>query len=92
MYMGNLIWGHFLLRFTGVVLKILIASLMAGALLSFFGVTIESLLSIIGQSPESLAAHAKLALDWAVPNIILGSIFILPTWILVYIFLPPGGE
>lgn len=92
MYTGNLIWGHFLLRFTGVVLKILIASLMAGALLSFFGVTIDSLLSIIGQSPESLATHAKLALDWAVPNIILGSIFILPTWILVYIFLPPGGE
>ena len=81
-----------MLRLAGVTIKILIASLMAGALLSFFGVSTDSLLAIMGLTPESFFAYLQKAVDWAVPNIILGSIFILPRWILVYIFLPPGGE
>lgn len=76
-------------RFIIGLLKILIASLLVGALLSFFGLTVEMLLKLIGQTPESFRDNAEATFAWALPKILLGSVIVLPVWFLTYVLLPP---
>lgn len=76
-------------RFIIGLIKILIASLLVGVLLSFFGVTVEMLLSLVGQTPESFGSNARMAFAWALPKILLGAVIVLPVWFLTYVLLPP---
>lgn len=69
--------------------KIALASLIAGAGLSFFGVTAQSILAMVGMTPESLWLKATALVNWAVPNIALGAIIVVPVWLVTYVFLPP---
>ena len=43
-----------------------------------------------GLSPARLADLAREALAWALPNLLLGSLIIVPVWFVVYLFRPPG--
>jgi hypothetical protein len=54
-----------------------------------FGVTPERLLQQGGLTPERLAEWLSLAAAWAVPNLTLGAMVIVPVWFLVYLFRPP---
>lgn len=72
------------------LLKIMVASLIVGAILSHFGITTDKLLSEIGVSSESIAEIGRQTWDWAMPNVILGAIFILPVWFVIVLFSPPG--
>ena len=74
------------------VFKIGLASLLAGVVLSFLGITAQSILSVIGLTPESLWQKTLGFLNWAVPNIALGAVIVLPVWLVTDIFLPPRGE
>lgn len=74
------------------IFKIALASLFAGAGLSFFGITARSVLAIVGMTPESLWQKAIAFTDWALPNIALGAIVVLPVWLITYVFLPPRSE
>jgi hypothetical protein len=72
------------------LMKIVIASLIAGTILSHFGITSEKLMSEVGLTPERIAEMGRQAWDWALPNVMLGAIFILPIWFVIFLFTPAG--
>jgi hypothetical protein len=72
------------------LMKIVIASLIAGTILSQFGITSEKLMGEVGLTPERIAEMGRQAWDWALPNVMLGAIFILPIWFVIFLFTPAG--
>ena len=71
------------------IFKIALASLFTGIGLSFFGITAQSILAMIDMTPESLWLKATALASWALPNIALGAIIVVPVWLVTYVFLPP---
>jgi hypothetical protein len=76
--------------FLRMVIKVALASLVAGAIMTHFGVTIETLMKFAGLTPERLAELYQRGVDWALPNMLLGSMVIIPMWLLVALLRPPG--
>jgi hypothetical protein len=76
-------------QFTTGLLKLLFASMITGALMNLFGLSAENLLAKIGQTPEQLWIMVVAFISWAIPNILLGAVIILPIWFFTYLFLPP---
>ena len=77
-------------RLTRTVIKVLVASLIVGTILAHFGLTTDQLMQAAGLSPARLADLAREGLAWALPNLLLGSLIIVPVWFLFYLFHPPG--
>jgi len=77
------------LRFATTGLKIIIASLLVGFVLSALNITAEQVLNDVGVTPDKILLWLQKAVNWALPNIMLGSIIIVPVWIVVYLFRPP---
>jgi H+/Cl- antiporter ClcA len=77
-------------RLLATLIKVAVASLIVGTILAHFGITAEQILKDIGFTPERLAELARQALGWALPNLLLGSLVIVPVWLVVYLFRPPG--
>ena len=77
-------------RFTRTVVKVLVASLIVGTILAHFGLTPDELMRTAGLSTERLEELARAGLAWALPNLLLGSLVIVPVWFLLYLFRPPG--
>lgn len=69
--------------------KLLLASLIAGALLNLFGMSAERILASIGLTPLEAWEYVARFIAWAIPNIMLGAIVILPLWFFAYLFVPP---
>jgi hypothetical protein len=74
------------------LVKIAVASLIVGTILAHFGITADKLLAETGLTPERVTEYGRQAVAWALPNVILGSIVILPIWFLVYLFRPPASR
>lgn len=72
------------------LIKIVIASLIVGTILSYFGITAEKILGDVGLTPERIAEIGRQGWDWALPNVMLGAIFILPIWFVIFLFTPTG--
>jgi len=72
------------------LVKVAVASLIVGSVLAHFGITAEVLLKEAGLSYERVEELARRAVAWAAPNLLLGSMIILPVWFVVYLFRPPG--
>ena len=70
--------------------KIAVASLIVGSILAHFGITAQSLMKEFGLSAERVVDLGRQGLEWALPNMLLGSLIILPVWFLIYLFRPPG--
>jgi hypothetical protein len=79
-----------MLRLTRTVVKVLIASMIVGTILTHFGIGPDQLIKMTGLSPERLEDLARAGVAWALPNLLLGSLVIVPVWFLFYIFRPPG--
>lgn len=79
-----------MLRLLHTVVKIALASLIVGTILSHFGITIEALSTELGVSPERIGDLVRQGFAWAAPNLVLGLVVIIPLWFLVYILRPPG--
>jgi hypothetical protein len=77
-------------RLTRTVVKVLIASLIVGTILAHFGITTEQLIKATGVSPERIEDLAHQGLAWALPNLLLGSLVIVPVWFVLFLFRPPG--
>lgn len=77
-------------RFVTGLIKIVLASLLAGSLLSFLGITADSILLFPGLTPEQSGRGCRLRLAWASPRIVLGAAIVLPVWFITYILMPPG--
>jgi hypothetical protein len=75
--------------FLGTLVRVAIASLIAGAVLAHFGITVDQLMHKFGLTPELVEDYAKRGFAWAWPNVLLGSLVIVPIWFLFYLFRPP---
>jgi len=71
------------------VVKLTIASLIVGTIMTHFGITPERLIGEFGLSQERLTELAREAMTWALPNLLLGSLVIVPVWFVIYLFRPP---
>jgi hypothetical protein len=80
-----------MLRFLSGVFKIALVSLVTGAVLSAFDLSAADILIELGLTPERVIALMQQGATWALPNIILGSMVILPIWLVVFILRPPRG-
>jgi len=76
-------------RFLTGLIKIVLASLLAGSLLSLLGITVDNILLFLGLTPEQIWTGLQSAGAWASPRILLGAIIVLPVWLVTYILLPP---
>ena len=81
-----------LARFFATLVKVAVASLIVGTILAHFGITAEQILKDFGITPERLAEMARQGFAWALPNLLLGSLIIVPVWLLIFLFRPPGAR
>jgi hypothetical protein len=77
-------------RFLLTLLKVIVASLVVGVALNHLGITPDHLMQQVGLSRDRVEELARQALNWALPNMLLGSLIIVPVWFLLYLFRPPG--
>jgi hypothetical protein len=74
------------------LVKITVASLIVGTLMAHFGVTPDQLIMALGLSQDRLMELARQALNWALPNLLLGSLIIVPVWFVVFLLRPPRAR
>jgi hypothetical protein len=72
------------------LVKVAVASLIVGSVMAHFGITTDVLMRQVGVTPERLEELARQAIAWAMPNMLLGSMVIVPLWFLIFILRPPG--
>jgi hypothetical protein len=75
-----------------MVVKVTIASLIVGTILAHFGITAEQLIKEFGFSFERIEEMARRGVAWALPNLLLGAMVIVPVWFLLYLFRPPRSS
>lgn len=80
-----------MLRFLSAIVKIALASLLTGAVLSALNITASDVLADLGLTPENVLGLLERGVQWAIPNIVLGSMVIVPIWVVVYLLRPPRG-
>jgi hypothetical protein len=75
-------------------IKVALASLVLGALMTHFGITTDVLIARAGLTPEQVQEMIQKGITWALPNMLLGSLVIVPLWLLALLFMPPrrSGE
>ena len=78
-------------NFLSALFKLAVVSLLTGAVLSAMNLSAEAILARVGLTPDKLLVLFERSVQWAVPNIILGSMVILPVWAVVYLLRPPRG-
>jgi len=78
--------------FLRTLVKVAVASLIVGTILAHFGITAEQLMREFGLSQERIMDLARQGLSWALPNLLLGSMVIVPVWFVMYLFRPPSNE
>jgi len=79
-------------RLFSTVVKVAVASLIVGTVLAHFGITADQVLKDFGLTPERLLELLRQSFAWALPNLLLGALVIVPVWLLVYLFRPPGQK
>ena len=77
-------------RLLSTIVKVAVASLIVGTILAHFGITADQLLTAFGVTPDRVGELARRGLAWALPNVVLGALIIVPIWFLVFLFRPPG--
>ncbi|MEO0329555.1 MAG: DUF6460 domain-containing protein [Pseudomonadota bacterium] len=80
-----------MLKAFSTFVKIAIASLITGVVLTKLNLSAEQILIELGFTPENVMLKLEEGVRWALPNIILGSMVIVPVWLVVYLFRPPRG-
>ena len=81
--------GQIMLRLLSALVKIGLASLITGAALSALNLSAAELLAEIGLTPERVFGLLQEGAAWAIPNIVLGSMVIVPIWFVTYLLRPP---
>jgi hypothetical protein len=79
---------------TRTLIKVLIASLIVGTVLAHFGISTSQLLQSVGLAPDKLESQladlARDSMSWALPNLLLGALIIIPVWFVIFLLRPPG--
>jgi uncharacterized protein DUF6460 len=76
--------------FLRTLVKVVVASLILGTVMTHFGITSERLMAAFGVTPERLYELAQKGINWALPNLLLGALVIVPIWFVVYLLRPPS--
>lgn len=84
--MGN---AQGMLKLLSALVKIGLASLITGAVLSALNLSAAELLAEIGLTPDRVFEALQNGAAWAIPNIVLGSMVIVPIWFVTYLLRPP---
>lgn len=71
------------------LVKLTIASLIVGTVMTHFGITPDQLMREFGVSQERLVELARQAMNWALPNLLVGALVIVPVWFVLFLFRPP---
>ena len=79
-----------LYRLIRTLVKVVVASLIVGTILAHFGITSDELMKVAGVSSDRVTELARNGVAWALPNLALGAVVIVPIWFLLYLFRPPG--
>ncbi len=74
------------------LVKVAVASLIVGTILAHFGITADLLMKELGVTTERVEDLVRRGLAWAMPNMLLGSLIIVPLWFLAFLFRPPGQK
>jgi H+/Cl- antiporter ClcA len=77
-------------RLTHTLVKVLVASLIVGTIMAHFGISLDTLIKSAGLSRERIEGLARDGIAWALPNLLLGALVIVPVWFVLYLFRPPG--
>jgi hypothetical protein len=77
-------------RLVRPLVKVVVASLIVGTILAHFGITTDELMKAGGLSSDRVAELVRACVAWALPNLLLGALVIVPIWFLLYLFRPPG--
>ena len=77
-------------RLLRTMVKVVVASLIVGTVLAHFGITSDQLVKTAGLSPDHIEDLARRGVAWALPNLLLGALVIVPVWFVVFILRPPG--
>ena len=72
------------------LVKLTIASLIVGTIMTHFGITTDTLMKFTGLTPERVAELYQQGVAWALPNMMLGAMVIIPMWLLAALLRPPG--
>lgn len=83
--------GMRVFKLLSAVFKIAVASLITGVVLSALDVSAAEVLSELGLTPEQVLGYVERGVVWALPNIVLGSMVIVPIWFVIYLLRPPRG-
>lgn len=83
--------GAALFNFLSGLLKLTAVSLLTGMLLSAMNLSAEAVLAVIGLTPDRLEMLQR-GVGWALPNMILGTMVILPIWFVVFLLTPPDRD
>ena len=78
--------------FLRTLVKVAVASLIVGTILAHFGITTDHVTREFGLSQDRVMDLARQGVTWALPNLLLGSLVIVPVWFLIYLFRPPRSE
>ncbi len=78
-----------MLRLFSTIAKITIASILTGLVLAKLNLSAEQILAELGMTPENIIKMVEQGMTWAVPHLILGSMVIVPVWLVVFLFRPP---
>jgi hypothetical protein len=73
------------------LIKLAIISMVVGAGLTYFNLSAADLLASIGLTPEKVAEALTRGFQWALPNVMLGSMVVVPLWLVMMLFRPPRG-
>jgi len=60
--------------------------------MSYFNITIESFLYKFGFTKAEFVAWIMQAVEWMLPNIILGSFIIVPIWLVILLLTPSSAN
>jgi len=78
--------------FLRTLIKVMIASLVVGTIMAHFGITPDQLMRQAGLSQERVLELARQGFAWALPNLLLGGLVIVPVWFVIYLFRPPRAR
>jgi uncharacterized oligopeptide transporter (OPT) family protein len=67
------------------ILKLLIASLLVGLVMSWFDITPRSLIENFGDTVVRMFANLASFFGWAVDYILLGAVIVVPLWLIVFL-------
>jgi Family of unknown function (DUF6460) len=70
--------------------KLGLASLITGAVLQALNLDALTLMGKAGVTPQAARLLIQKGAMWALPNMALGALIIVPVWVVVYLLRPPG--